>query len=250
MIIFPAIDIKDGKCVRLTRGDFDTAEQVADDALKTALGFRAAGARWIHMVDLDGAVAGKRVNEPLFTQVAQESGLDVELGGGIRDMASVDAYLARGIRRVILGTAALRDPDFLRAAVRKHGERVAAGIDAMNGRVRAAGWLEDGGADYIALAKRMEAAGVRTIIFTDISKDGALSGPNFEQLAALQAAVSCNIVASGGVTSLKDVRRLARMGLYGAILGKALYKGALSLSEAITEAAAARAEAAQQQPKG
>ncbi|MDR2089799.1 MAG: 1-(5-phosphoribosyl)-5-[(5-phosphoribosylamino)methylideneamino] imidazole-4-carboxamide isomerase, partial [Clostridiales Family XIII bacterium] len=198
MLIFPAIDIKGGRCVRLTRGAFDTAEQVADDALETALGFRAAGARWLHMVDLDGAVAGKRVNAPLFTRVARESGLDVELGGGIRDMASADYYLERGIRRVILGSAALHDPDFLCAAVRKHGERVAVGIDAVNGRVRTAGWLADGGTDYIALAKRMEDAGVRTIIFTDISKDGTLSGPNFEQLAALQDAVSCDIVASGG----------------------------------------------------
>jgi phosphoribosylformimino-5-aminoimidazole carboxamide ribotide isomerase len=236
MIIFPAIDIKDGTCVRLTRGDFDTAEQVADDALETARGFRAAGARWLHMVDLDGAVRGERVNAPLFVQIARESGLAVELGGGIRDMASADYYLERGISRVILGSAAVRDPAFLRAAVRKYGERVAAGIDAMNGRVRAAGWLADGGADYIELAKRMEDMGLRTIVFTDISKDGTLSGPNFEQLAALQEAVSCDIVASGGVTTLEDVRRLAGMGLAGAILGKALYKGTLSLAEAIAAA--------------
>ncbi|MDR2132447.1 MAG: 1-(5-phosphoribosyl)-5-[(5-phosphoribosylamino)methylideneamino]imidazole-4-carboxamide isomerase [Clostridiales Family XIII bacterium] len=238
MLIFPAIDIKDGKCVRLTRGDFDTAERVADDALETALAFRAAGARWLHMVDLDGAVAGRRVNAPLFTRVARESGLEVELGGGIRDMASADYYLERGISRVILGSAALQDPDFLRAAVQKHGERVAVGIDAMDGRVRAEGWLTDGGTDYIAFAKRMEAMGVRTIVFTDISKDGALAGPNFEQLAALQEAVSCDIVASGGVTTIEDVRRLAEMGLYGAILGKALYKGTLSLAEAIAIALA------------
>ncbi|MDR2356204.1 MAG: 1-(5-phosphoribosyl)-5-[(5-phosphoribosylamino)methylideneamino]imidazole-4-carboxamide isomerase [Clostridiales Family XIII bacterium] len=238
MIIFPAIDIKDGICVRLTRGDFDTAEQVADDALETARGFRAAGARWIHMVDLDGAALGRRVNAAQVTRVARESGLAVEFGGGVRDMDSVEYYLARGVSRVILGSAALHDPDFMRAAVRKHGARIAAGIDAMNGRVRTAGWLADGGADYIALAKRMEDMGVRTIIFTDISKDGALSGPNFEQLAALRDAVSCDIIASGGVTDTADVRKLARMGLYGAILGKALYKGRLSLREAIAEAAA------------
>jgi phosphoribosylformimino-5-aminoimidazole carboxamide ribotide isomerase len=236
MLIFPAIDIKDGKCVRLTRGDFDTAEQVADDALETARGFHAAGARWLHTVDLDGAVRGERVNAPLFLRIARESGLAVELGGGIRDMASADYYLERGISRVILGSAAVRDNDFLRAAVRKYGDRVAAGIDAMNGRVRAAGWLADGGADYIELAKRMEDAGVRTIVFTDISKDGTLSGPNFEQLAALREAVSCDIVASGGVTTLEDVRRLSGMGLAGAILGKALYKGTLSLAEAIAAA--------------
>jgi phosphoribosylformimino-5-aminoimidazole carboxamide ribotide isomerase len=236
MIIFPAIDIKDGKCVRLTRGDFDTAEQVADDALETARGFKDAGAEWLHMVDLDGAAAGARVNADLLTRVACESGLRTELGGGIRDMASVDYYLSRGVSRVILGSAALRDPDFMREAVRTYGARVIAGVDALNGRARAAGWLADGGADYIELSKRMEEMGVATIIFTDISKDGALSGPNFEQLAALQDAVSCDIVASGGVTTLADVERLARMGLYGAILGKAIYKGTLTLNEAIKTA--------------
>jgi phosphoribosylformimino-5-aminoimidazole carboxamide ribotide isomerase len=241
MIIFPAIDIKDGRCVRLTRGDFDTAEQVADDAFETALGFRAAGAQWIHTVDLDGAALGRRVNAPIFTRIARESGLAVELGGGIRDMDSVRYYLERGIKRVILGSAALHDPDFMRAAVREYGERVAAGIDARDGRVRTAGWLTDGGTDYISLAKRMEDMGVRTIVFTDISRDGALSGPNFEQLAALRDAVSCDIIASGGVTDTEDVRKLARMGLYGAILGKALYKGRISLSEAIAASAGRRA---------
>jgi phosphoribosylformimino-5-aminoimidazole carboxamide ribotide isomerase len=236
MIIFPAIDIKDGKCVRLTRGDFDTAEQVADDALEAARGFRVAGARWIHMVDLDGAALGRRVNAAQITQVARESGLSVECGGGIRDMASVEYYLVRGINRVILGSAALHDPEFMRAALRRYGARIAAGIDAVNGRVRTAGWLTDGGTDYIALAKRMEDMGVRTIVFTDISKDGALAGPNFDQIAALRDAVSCDIVASGGITDAEDVRRLARMGLYGAILGKALYKGRLSLREAIAAA--------------
>jgi phosphoribosylformimino-5-aminoimidazole carboxamide ribotide isomerase len=233
MILFPAIDIKEGKCVRLTRGDFGTVEQVAGDALETALGFRAAGAEWLHMVDLDGALEGRRVNAGILTRVAAESGLRVEAGGGIRDMETVDYYLERGVERVILGSAALGDPDFTRRALEKHGDRIAVGIDALNGRARAAGWLADGGEDYLALAARMEALGVKTLVFTDISKDGTLSGPNFGQLAALQRAVSCRVVASGGVTSLEDVKRLAEMGLYGAILGKALYKGSLSLSEAL-----------------
>jgi phosphoribosylformimino-5-aminoimidazole carboxamide ribotide isomerase len=220
----------------LTRGDFNTAERVADDALETARGFKAAGAEWLHTVDLDGAAEGRRVNAPLLTEAARASGLSVELGGGIRDMASVEYYLERGISRVILGSAALHDPEFTRSAVREHGERVAAGVDAINGRVRTAGWLADGGADYIELSKRLEDMGVATLIFTDISKDGALSGPNFEQLAALQEAVSCNIIASGGITTLEDVTRLASMGLFGAILGKALYKGTLSLREAIAAA--------------
>jgi phosphoribosylformimino-5-aminoimidazole carboxamide ribotide isomerase len=240
MIIFPAIDIKDGKCVRLTRGDFGTAERVADDALETARAFKAAGAEWAHMVDLDGAAAGRRVNARIFTDVARESGLKVELGGGIRDMESVEYYLDRGVSRVILGSAALHDPEFTREAARVHGGRVAAGVDAMDGRVRTAGWLVDGGEDYIELSKRLEAMGVATIIFTDISKDGALAGPNFEQLSALKDAVSCDIVASGGITTLDDVKRLAGMGLYGAILGKAVYKGTLSLREAISEAREAK----------
>jgi phosphoribosylformimino-5-aminoimidazole carboxamide ribotide isomerase len=224
--------------VRLTRGDFGTAEQVADDAIETALGFKRAGAEWVHMVDLDGAKEGKRVNAPLFISVARESGLNTELGGGIRDMASVEYYLERGISRVILGSAALHDPAFMREAVRSHGERVAAGVDAMHGRVRTSGWLADGGEDYIELSKRLEAMGVSTIIFTDISKDGALAGPNFEQLAALKDAVSCDITASGGVTTLDDVKRLADMGFYGAILGKAIYKRTLSLRDAVETAAA------------
>jgi phosphoribosylformimino-5-aminoimidazole carboxamide ribotide isomerase len=235
MIIFPAIDIKDGKCVRLTRGDFDTAEQVADDALETARAFKDAGAEWVHMVDLDGAAAGRRVNAPIFADVARESGLKVELGGGIRDMGSVEYYLDRGVSRVILGSAALHDPEFMRGAARAYGERVAAGVDAMGGRVRTAGWLVDGGEDYIELSKRLEDMGVATIIFTDISKDGALAGPNFEQLSALSDAVSCDIVASGGITTLDDVNKLADMGLYGAILGKAVYKGTLSLREAVAK---------------
>jgi phosphoribosylformimino-5-aminoimidazole carboxamide ribotide isomerase len=233
MILFPAIDIIEGKCVRLTRGDFDTAEQVAGDPLETALAFRAAGAEWLHMVDLDGALRGERVNSGVFTRVAAESGLKLELGGGIRDMDAVEYYLERGASRVILGSAALNDPDFTKRAVDKYGGRIAVGIDAVNGRARASGWLADGGADYLDFAVMMEALGVETVIFTDISKDGTLAGPNFGQLAALREAVSCDIVASGGVTSLEDVRKLAEMGLYGAILGKALYKGTIALSKAL-----------------
>ncbi|MDR1134793.1 MAG: 1-(5-phosphoribosyl)-5-[(5-phosphoribosylamino)methylideneamino]imidazole-4-carboxamide isomerase [Clostridiales Family XIII bacterium] len=238
MIIFPAIDIKDGKCVRLTRGAFDTAEQVAEDPLETALSFCAAGAEWIHMVDLDGAVRGERVNSEIFTLVAEKSGLKVELGGGIRDMDAVEYYLDRGVSRVILGSAAINEPGFAKRAADRYGDKIAVGIDALDGIVRTSGWLEKSEADYLEFSKKMEAAGVRTIIFTDISKDGALEGPNFEQLEALQVAVSCDIVASGGVTVIEDVRRLAAAGLYGAICGKSLYKGSLRLREAINAASA------------
>ena len=233
MIILPAIDIKDGKCVRLTRGDFSTAEQVAEDPYQTARSFRNDGAEWIHMVDLDGAHYGKRMHEDIFTKIAGEGGLKVELGGGIRDMDTLNYYFRGSISRAILGTAALLDPVFTNEAVREFDERIAVGIDAFDGKVRIAGWTEESETDYIELAKRMEDIGVRTIIFTDISRDGTLSGPNFGRLEALQQSVSCDIIASGGVTTLDDIKKLMNMGVYGAILGKAIYKGTISLKQAI-----------------
>ncbi|MDR0424310.1 MAG: 1-(5-phosphoribosyl)-5-[(5-phosphoribosylamino)methylideneamino]imidazole-4-carboxamide isomerase [Clostridiales Family XIII bacterium] len=239
MTIFPAIDIKGGRCVRLTKGAFETAEQVADDPLEAAAGFRAAGAEWVHMVDLDGAVSGRRVNPAIFALVAEKSGLKVQLGGGIRDMEAVEYYISRGISRVVLGSAAVRDPGFAKRAVEKYGERIAVGVDALDGIVRTAGWLDESGEGYLEFSMKMEAAGVKTIIFTDISKDGAMAGPNFGQLEALQAAVGCDIIASGGVTTIEDVKRLAASGLYGAICGKAIYKGTLQLGEAISLAAGA-----------
>lgn len=233
MIIFPAIDIQAGRCVRLYQGDFATAEQVAEDPLQTAQSFAAAGARWVHMVDLDGAKAGAPANEPIFLQVARQSGLQVELGGGIRDRATIERYLQQGIARVILGSAALRSPALVREAADAYGERIAVGIDAKNELVAAEGWLQASQVHYLELARAMEQIGVKTIIFTDISKDGTLSGPNLEQLAALSQAVSCQIVASGGIHTLQDIQALASMGLYGAICGRSLYKGTLRLDEAI-----------------
>ena len=235
MIIFPAIDIKGGECVRLYRGDYATAHKVAEDPLETAKRFRADGAEWVHMVDLDGAKSGEAANMEIFRSVAAESGLKVELGGGIRDMAAVERCLGAGIDRVILGSAALKDPALVREAAKKYAERIAVGIDARNGFVSAEGWTEDSSVGYIELAKRMEDAGVRTLIFTDISRDGMLSGPNLEQLGALSAAVSCNITASGGIRDIGDIRALKEMGLYGAICGKSIYSGTLSLREALAE---------------
>ncbi len=234
MIIFPAIDIKGGECVRLYRGDYATAHRVADDPLETARRFCADGAKWVHMVDLDGAKSGSAENMSIFREVAEKSGLKVELGGGIRDMAAVERCLDAGVERVILGSAAVKKPEFVKEAAGKYGERVAVGIDAREGLVSAEGWTEDSGVNYIELAKRMEDAGVRTIIFTDISRDGMLSGPNLEQLGALAGAVGCNITASGGIRGLDDIRELMRMGLYGAICGKSIYSGTLSLREAVS----------------
>lgn len=233
MIILPAIDIKDGQCVRLTKGDFATVEKVAEDPLKTAFAFQEAGVEWIHMVDLDGAKEGSLKNSPVFLEVAQKTGLKVELGGGIRTMESIGYYMEQGISRVIIGSAAISNPELVKAAVKEYGERIAVGIDARNGIVSGDGWLTDSGVTYLDLAKKMEEAGVRCIIFTDISKDGTLSGPNLEQLGRINAAVGCEIIASGGIHTMKDIVDLEEMGLYGAICGKSIYKGTLSLEEAI-----------------
>ena len=238
MLIFPAIDIHGGQCVRLYKGDFGTAERVAEDPLETAKSFRAAGAEWIHMVDLDGAKTGRTVNAAIFEQVAEKSGLKVELGGGIRDMQTLETYFSRGISRCILGSAALKNPQLVREAVKAYGERIAVGIDARGGMVAAEGWLEVSEVSYIELAKRMEDAGVATLIFTDISRDGTLTGPNFEQLSALSAAVSCDVIASGGIQNLSDIEQLRAGYLYGAICGKSLYSGSLSLAEAVRTASA------------
>lgn len=238
MIIFPAIDIQGGRCVRLVKGDFATAHQVADDPLTTAKAFRAAGAEWIHMVDLDGAKEGRRVNTAIFEQVAAESGLKVEVGGGIRNMQTLEDYFSHGVSRCILGSAALKNPDLVKEAVAAYGSRIAVGIDAKNGMVATEGWLDVSNVSYIELAKRMEQMGVRTIIFTDISRDGTLSGPNVEQLTALDEAVACNVVASGGIKSLEDIKALRERRLYGAICGKSLYSGTLALDDAIAASAA------------
>ncbi|MCI8359823.1 MAG: 1-(5-phosphoribosyl)-5-[(5-phosphoribosylamino)methylideneamino]imidazole-4-carboxamide isomerase [Clostridiales bacterium] len=237
MIILPAIDICGGQCVRLLRGDFGTAEKVAEDPLETALSFQAAGARWLHMVDLDGAKAGRPVNAAIFTQAAEKSGLKVEVGGGIRSMDTVERYLAAGVSRVILGSAALSDPALVRDAAGRYGDKIAVGIDAKNRMVSADGWLKDSTVDFVELAKRMEQMGVGCVIFTDISKDGTLSGPNLEQLDELSRAVSCKVVASGGISNIDDIKALRSLGLYGAICGKSLYSGRLDLAQAIRTAA-------------
>ncbi len=235
MHILPAIDLKDGQVVRLYKGDFGTVHQVAQDPLETAQAFVQAGARWIHMVDLDGARDGVRQNSEIVRRVAEASGLQVELGGGIRTMEDLEAVFALGVRRAVIGSAAVSRPELVREAVRRFGEQIAVGIDTQNGRVKTAGWVEDSGLDFLAFAKQMEAMGVKTIIFTDIDTDGALSGPSFGRLEALQKEVSCQIVASGGVSCNEDLVRLHEMGLYGAIVGKAYYTGQVNLAEAVKQ---------------
>ena len=236
MIILPAIDIKDGKCLRLVKGEYATAHQVAGSPCDTAASFRAAGAAWIHMVDLDGAKEGKPVNTEIFERVAKESGLKVEVGGGIRHMKTIEQFLEKGISRVILGSVAVKNPDLVKEAVKEFGEKIAVGIDAKNGMVATEGWLEKSDVTYTDLALAMEDAGVRTIIYTDISRDGTLTGVNTEQLGNLNRTVSCNIIASGGVSSIVDIENCIDLNLYGCICGKAVYTGALNLAEAIGKA--------------
>jgi len=234
MTIFPAIDIKGGECVRLYQGKFDTAERVAESYMQTALSFKAAGCEWIHMVDLDGSLAGQRVNQAIYLDVAQNSGLKVQLGGGIRTMDDIDFYLSHGISRVILGSVVLENPELVSQAIAKYGaEKIAIGIDAKQGKVATRGWLDVNDVDYIDLARQMEQRGARYIIFTDIGRDGMLSGPNLEQLCALRDAVSCNVTASGGVTNIGDIHALREAGLYGAICGRSIYAGTLDLKEAV-----------------
>lgn len=233
MFIIPAIDLKDGVCVRLKRGDYSTVHKVAEDALSTAKWFREAGAEWVHMVDLDGAKDGKPVNSAEIFRVREQSGLKVEAGGGIRTMDTVEFYLSHGISRVILGSAAIRDPNFVKEAVGKYGEEISVGIDARDGMVAAEGWTATSSINYLEMAKRMESVGVRYLIFTDISCDGMLSGPNLEKLDHLANSVSCHIVASGGVSSLKDIINLQALNIYGTICGKAIYTGDLDLKMAV-----------------
>ena len=233
MIIEPAIDLKDGKVVRLLKGDFDTVHQVAQDPVETARAFAAAGAKYIHMVDLDGAKSGERVNSAIVRVVTEQTGMRIELGGGIRSMADLEAVFDMGVWRAVIGSAAVTDPDFVREAVARYGDRIAVGVDTQDGKVKTAGWIEDSGLDYIAFSQSMERLGVKTLIFTDIETDGALSGPSYARLEQLQQAVNCQIVASGGVSNNQDIERLAAMGLYGAIIGKAYYAGTIDLAQAV-----------------
>ena len=233
MIILPAIDIKDGNCVRLFKGDYATVQKVAESPYIAAQGFADAGAEWMHMVDLDGSLKKEPVNAQTFINVAKETGLRVELGGGIRTMNDIDFYINNGISRIILGSVALKNPELVKEAVKEFESKIAVGIDAKSGYVATEGWVEKSDVYFTDLAKRMEDVGVKNIIFTDISRDGTLTGPNFEQLVEINNAVSCDITASGGVTNINDIRELKSKNLYGAICGKSIYEGTLDLRQAV-----------------
>lgn len=233
MIIFPAIDIMDGKPVRLLRGNFDTAEQVAEDVLTTAKQFARVGCTWVHMVDLDGSLQKKPVNTDPILQVVEHTPLKVEVGGGIRTMEDIAFYLDRGVDRVILGSVALKNPELVQQAVDAYGDKIAVGIDAKQGMVATEGWTEDSQMDFIDLAKAMEKMGVSTIIYTDIGRDGTLSGPDVQGLDRLNKAVGCNVIASGGVTTITDILVMKDKKMYGTICGKCIYKKTLDLREAV-----------------
>lgn len=233
MLIFPAIDLFEGKAVRLLKGDYARMTVYNEDPLSVARDFAAQGATCLHLVDLEGAKSGTTPNIDTIRRLAAESNLFTEVGGGIRTMDTVRAYLDAGVDRVILGTAAVKDEAFLREAVSAYGEKIAVGVDIRDGKVAIHGWTETSEIDAMDFMAKLEQIGVRTVICTDISRDGAMAGTNHDLYRQLSEKYALQIIASGGVSSLEDVRRLAKRNLYGAIIGKAYYTGAISLKEAI-----------------
>ena len=236
MNIFPAIDLYEGKAVRLYKGDYRQMTVYDHQPLNTAKAFETAGAKYLHMVDLEGAKTGGTPNADTVRTIVENTGLFVELGGGIRSMEVVEKYLSLGVRRVILGTAAITDGDFVQRAVDRYGAAIAVGADVRDGKIAIKGWTELSDMTLEAFMDRFQHMGVTTVICTDISRDGAMRGTNRALYADLQEKCAMNIVASGGVSTLEDVRALARMKLYGAIIGKAYYTGAIDLKQAIEEA--------------
>jgi len=248
VILFPAIDLKEGRCVRLVQGDMGQATVFNDDPAAQAASFEAQGFEWLHIVDLDGAFAGKPMNARAVEAILERVTIPVQLGGGIRDMRTVEGWLERGVARVILGTAAVRDPDFVREAARRHPRKIAVGIDAKDGRVAVEGWAQTSTLTAEALGRRFEDAGVAAIVYTDIARDGVLKGLNIPMTLALARAVSIPVIASGGLASMADIERLLEpdcAALAGAITGRALYDGRIDPREAL--ALIQRADAAQPQ---
>lgn len=235
MILYPAIDLKDGQAVRLVRGEMDQATVFNDDPASQARDFEAAGCKWLHLVDLNGAFAGEPVNGEAVKAIIDAINVPAQLGGGIRDMATIETWIDRGLARVILGTAAVENPGLVRDAARAFPGKVAVGLDARNGRVATRGWAEETDLFVTDLAKSFEDAGVAAIIYTDIDRDGAMGGPNVSATEALANSVSIPVIASGGVSTLSDLLALRDTNVIsGAISGRALYDGALNLSEALT----------------
>ncbi|MBR2405254.1 MAG: 1-(5-phosphoribosyl)-5-[Clostridia bacterium] len=233
MIIFPAIDLYDKKAVRLYKGDYNQMTVYSDNPPEIAKDFESQGATHIHLVDLEGAKSGTTPNLEVVKAIKEATSLFCEIGGGIRDMHTVDTYINAGMDRVILGTAAVNDEEFLKEAVGKYGEKIAVGVDIKDGYVAIKGWIEKSECECFDFCRKMQSIGVKTLICTDISKDGAMMGTNHELYQRLKSEFDMQIVASGGVSDIEDVKKLAKLSLYGAIIGKAYYTGAISLKEAI-----------------
>jgi len=233
MIILPAIDLYDKKAVRLYKGDYSRMTIYSDEPLSVARDFEAQGARYIHLVDLEGAKLGTTPNIEVVSEIVRGTGLFVEIGGGIRSMETVESYISIGVGRVILGTAAVSDREFLKAAVRRYGDKIAVGADVKDGFIAVKGWTECAALTLSDFLSELESIGVKNVICTDISKDGAMKGTNLALYSELSQSFELDITASGGVSSLEDVKRLADMKLYGAIIGKAYYTGAIALRQAI-----------------
>ncbi len=236
MKIFPAIDLYEGKAVRLYKGDYNNITVYSENPLEVAKGFEKCGAEYIHLVDLEGAKRGGTPNLDIAAEIAKSTNLFCEAGGGIRSMDTVEKYLEAGISRVILGTAAVESRDFLKEALRRYGEKIAVGADVRDGFIAVKGWLENSGIPLDAFLKDMEGLGVRNIICTDISKDGAMKGTNLTLYSELSEKYGLEITASGGVSTIEDIKALKKMNIYGAIIGKALYTGAIGLKESIEAA--------------
>jgi phosphoribosylformimino-5-aminoimidazole carboxamide ribotide isomerase len=235
MIILPAIDIKDGRCVRLFQGDYAQVTTYDDDPVQVALRWQDAGAKWLHLVDLDGAAEGYPVNADLIKRIRNATSLHIEVGGGMRTLDHIDRLLGLDIDRVVLGTIAITNRTLLQKAVSKWGERIVVGLDARDGWIAISGWRELSRVKAVTLAQELVERGVQRFIYTDIARDGALSGPNLDALAELQRTVSCSLIASGGVSSTADLLALSRTQVEGAIVGKAIYSGAIDLATAIRE---------------
>ena len=233
MYIFPAIDLYEGKAVRLFKGDYNQMTVYSNTPVAVAKDFEAAGASHLHLVDLEGARDGSTPNLSTVKEIVENTRMFTEVGGGIRSMETIRAYLDSGVDRVILGTAAVKDEALVRAAVSEYGERIAVGADIKDGKIAIKGWLESSELDAMEFCEKMQNIGIRTVICTDISKDGAMKGTNHELYKELSEKLSMQIVASGGVSSIDDVKRLASLGIYGAIIGKAYYTGAIDLKEAV-----------------
>jgi len=232
MIIYPAIDILDGKCVRLSQGNYNMVTVYADDPAEFAALWTDRGAEFIHVVDLNGARTGSPANDAVLSMIVKKAGAPVQVGGGIRSLERIEQLLSMGVSRVILGTVAVRNPDLVVAAVKKHGDSIAVGIDARDGYVAVEGWEKKSNRMAVEFAREMESIGVCTIIYTDIARDGMLSGPNIKAMKAMAVSVDCDIIASGGVGKIEDIIALNKTGVTGVIVGKALYENKFDLAEA------------------